>query len=150
MLPSSQSAVIPSNPGTSLDTKIVIYQALIALLEGTCTTSNGSPGEVPNLQPTLEAHRLSMTSGSVVGAIMDSLKNRKILLEVASQLGLKDFIVRAALRADEEHLVALLVSALESKPIENSILTLEDDSAQCFIDVVQDVRIFLLSTCLRI
>ncbi|KAJ7762172.1 kinase-like domain-containing protein [Mycena metata] len=80
-----------------------------------------------------------MTSGSVVGAIMDSLKNRKILLEVASQLGLKDFIVRAALRADEEHLVALLVSALESKPIENSILTLEDDSAQCFIDVVQDI-----------
>ncbi|KAJ7762147.1 kinase-like domain-containing protein [Mycena metata] len=80
-----------------------------------------------------------MTSGSIVSAIVDSSKNRKILLEVASQLGLNDFNVRTALRADEERLVALLVSALETKPIQNSILTLEDDSAQCFMDVVQDV-----------
>ncbi|KAJ7762159.1 hypothetical protein B0H16DRAFT_1688272, partial [Mycena metata] len=50
MLPSSQSAVIPSNPGMSQDTKIVVYQALIAMLQDACTMSTLPPSDVNSFQ----------------------------------------------------------------------------------------------------
>ncbi|KAJ7762210.1 kinase-like domain-containing protein [Mycena metata] len=140
MFPSSRSMAIPSNPGTSQDTKIVVYQALIALLQDACTMSTLPPSDVNSFQLALEGHRHSMSSESVVGAIVDSLKNRKILLEVASQLGLaSDLNLRTALGADEGRLVTFLVFILDTKSMEDSILMLEDDSAQCFMDVVQEV-----------
>ncbi|KAJ6457350.1 hypothetical protein C8R45DRAFT_778408, partial [Mycena sanguinolenta] len=46
--------------------------------------------------------------------------------------------LRKALSKDGERIVTLLVSIFTSKPLEEAVLRLEGDSAQCFLDVVQN------------
>ncbi|KAJ7817850.1 hypothetical protein B0H14DRAFT_2263035, partial [Mycena olivaceomarginata] len=48
--------------------------------------------------------------------------------------------LRTALRADEEGIAASIVSILDSESAQEGVLSLEGDSAQCFLDVVQDAR----------
>ncbi|KAJ7145875.1 kinase-like domain-containing protein [Mycena epipterygia] len=81
-----------------------------------------------------------MSSENVVSGILGSLKCRKILLELSSELGLdNDPNLRKALRTDRERIAALLVSIFDSQSVEDVVLCLEDDSAQCFLDVVLDI-----------
>ncbi|KAF8183769.1 hypothetical protein K438DRAFT_1543816, partial [Mycena galopus ATCC 62051] len=49
--------------------------------------------------------------------------------------------LRGAMRADEERIAGLLVSIFSSKSDEETVLRLEGDSAQHFLDVVQEVCI---------
>ncbi|KAJ6554035.1 kinase-like domain-containing protein, partial [Mycena vulgaris] len=55
--------------------------------------------------------------------------------------------LRNALRLDEEHMATVLVSIFESKSAEDIVLKLEGDSAQAFLDVVQEAldRGFLMA-----
>ncbi|KAF8174682.1 hypothetical protein K438DRAFT_1609323, partial [Mycena galopus ATCC 62051] len=47
--------------------------------------------------------------------------------------------LQAAMRADEERIATFLVSIFSSKSDEETVLRLEGDSAQHFLDVVQEV-----------
>ncbi|KAF7373316.1 Kinase-like protein [Mycena sanguinolenta] len=80
-----------------------------------------------------------MASDDVVGAIIDSLECRQRVLELANQLGLtNDPGLRTALRRDEERMATLLVSIFSSKSDEERVLRLKGNSAQHFLDVVQE------------
>ncbi|KAF8174652.1 kinase-like domain-containing protein, partial [Mycena galopus ATCC 62051] len=101
-----------------------------------------------------------MTTDNVVGAIVESLECRKRVLEVR---GCSDIVTgvlssnatqvsneidltnepnfRAALRADEERIAIFLVSIFNSKSDQETVLRLEGDRAQHFLDVVQEVFI---------
>ncbi|KAJ7938218.1 kinase-like domain-containing protein [Mycena leptocephala] len=119
---------------------ILIYQALISCLKEACSAGipERSPTEVAGFRATLDGYLLSMASDSIVNAMVESLECRKTLLELASDLGLaSDPKLRSALRVDDERIATLLVSAFESKSVEEAILCLEGDSAQRFLDVVQ-------------
>ncbi|KAJ7721125.1 kinase-like domain-containing protein [Mycena metata] len=62
-----------------------------------------------------------------------------MLLELCSQLGLANGpTLRTALRTDGEQLAAHLVSIFKSNSLETAVLGLEGDSAQRFMDAVQD------------
>lgn len=63
------------------------------------------------------------------------------LTQFASEHGLaSDPDLRHSLRADEGSLVTHITSIFDSKAAEHDVLNLEGDSAQCFLDVIQDVR----------
>ncbi|KAJ7255065.1 hypothetical protein B0H12DRAFT_1323261 [Mycena haematopus] len=80
-----------------------------------------------------------MTSDSVVSAIVESQECRQRVLQLSTQMELRnDPSLRTALRADEERMATLLVSVLNSKSDEETVLRLEGDSAQHFLDVVQE------------
>jgi hypothetical protein len=65
--------------------------------------------------------------------------------QLSADLGLtNDPKLRGAIRADDERTAALLVSTFASNPAEEAVLCLEGDSAQHFLDVVQDVGISYL------
>ncbi|KAJ7490138.1 kinase-like domain-containing protein [Mycena galericulata] len=71
-----------------------------------------------------------------------------MLLKLASKLGLtNDPSFRNALHTDEERIATHLVSIFLSKSAEEVVLNLEGESAQCFLDVVQDTlnRGFLMT-----
>ncbi|KAJ7778424.1 hypothetical protein B0H16DRAFT_1846712, partial [Mycena metata] len=56
------------------------------------------------------------------------------------ELGLEDDSgLRAALHVDEERIATLLLSIFQSHTAQNSVLRLEGDSAQSFLDVVQNL-----------
>ncbi|KAJ7061023.1 kinase-like domain-containing protein, partial [Mycena amicta] len=58
---------------------------------------------------------------------------------LSSELGLEsNDKLRKALKADEEHLISLLVSIFDSRSAEKEVLCLQGNSAQSFLDVVQD------------
>ncbi|KAF7373431.1 hypothetical protein MSAN_00552700 [Mycena sanguinolenta] len=75
----------------------------------------------------------------MVSAIVGSLESRRALLELASQLGLaNDPKLRAAQRTDDERIATILVSIFDSKDEGDTVLRLEGDPAQHFLDVVQE------------
>ncbi|KAJ7353293.1 kinase-like domain-containing protein [Mycena albidolilacea] len=79
-----------------------------------------------------------MACDDVVVAIVQSLKCRKTLLELSANLGLaNEPKFRAALRTDEERIARMLVSIFTSESAEKTVLGLEGDAAQYFLDVVQ-------------
>ncbi|KAJ7145894.1 kinase-like domain-containing protein [Mycena epipterygia] len=122
--------------------KVLIYETLISFLKDACRTR--IPGrnlsELARFQLTLDGYLVSMPSDSVVSGIVGSLKCRKILLELSSELGLdNDPSLRKALRTDGERIAALLVSIFDSQSAEDAVLRLEGDSAQCFLDAVLDI-----------
>ncbi|KAJ7041246.1 hypothetical protein C8F04DRAFT_1177432 [Mycena alexandri] len=89
-----------------------------------------------------------MSCDNAVNGIVASPGHRRMLLELSSKLGLyNDPGFRSALRADEERLAALIVSILDSKPAQDAVLKLEGDSAQFFVDVIQEAlnRGFLMA-----
>ncbi|KAF7326860.1 Kinase-like protein [Mycena venus] len=122
--------------------KISVYENSLLFLRDACRNqlSDRSPGEARTLEMTLDGCLLSMASDTVVGAIVGSAELKRSLLEIPSNLGLSanDPKLRTALRADEERIAALLVSIFSSKLDEQVVLRLKDDSAQHFLDTVQD------------
>ncbi|KAJ7145890.1 kinase-like domain-containing protein [Mycena epipterygia] len=121
--------------------KVLIYETLISFLKDACSTRipGQSLSELARFQLTLDGYLVSMSSDSIVSGILGSLKCRKILLELSSELGLEnDPNLRKALRRDRERIAALLVSIFDSQSAEDVVLRLEGDSAQCFLDAVLD------------
>ncbi|KAF7373343.1 Kinase-like protein [Mycena sanguinolenta] len=124
------------------DTKILIYEASLSFLKAACIrrVPGRSLREVRILQRTMEDHITSMTCNSVLSGIIESLPCRKRVLELSNKLELtNDPDLRTAIRADEERIATFLVSILSSKSDEETVLRLEGDSAQHFLDVVQEV-----------
>ncbi|KAJ7619318.1 kinase-like domain-containing protein [Roridomyces roridus] len=81
-----------------------------------------------------------MVSDNIVQALVLSLEGKRTLLDLSSRLGLAaDPSLRDRVRADEEVIVAHIVSILYSTSMEQAVLALEGDSAQAFIDVVQGI-----------
>ncbi|KAF7374478.1 Kinase-like protein [Mycena sanguinolenta] len=123
-----------------MPSRIVIYEALISCLKDAC--SPGVPGRKPRdaqLHTTLDGYLLSMASDNVVSGIVESVDHLKTLLEVSVELGLaNDRKLRLALHRDGERIATLLRSIFASKSLEEAVLRLEGDSAQCFLDVVQN------------
>ncbi|KAJ6485878.1 ras guanine nucleotide exchange factor domain-containing protein [Mycena sanguinolenta] len=123
------------------DTKILIYEASFSFLKTACSVR--LPGrswrEVRMLQRTVEDCITSMTCDSVLSGIVESLTCRNRVLELSNKLELtNDPNLRTAIRADEERIASFLVSILSSKSDEETVLRLEGDSAQQFLDVVQE------------
>ncbi|KAF8174638.1 kinase-like domain-containing protein [Mycena galopus ATCC 62051] len=80
----------------------------------------------------------SMTTDSVVGAIIKSLECRKTVFELSNRLELaNDPDLQTVMRTDEERIAIFLVFIFRFKPEEEAVLRLEGDSAQHFLDVVQ-------------
>ncbi|KAJ6476265.1 kinase-like domain-containing protein [Mycena sanguinolenta] len=124
------------------DPKILIYEASLSFLKAACSIRQ-VPGrslrEVRMLQRTVEDYITSMTCDSVLSGIVESLPCRKRVLELSNKLELtNDPNLRTAIRADEERIATYLVSILSSKSDEETVLRLEGDSAQHFLDVVQE------------
>ncbi|KAF7374431.1 hypothetical protein MSAN_00327200 [Mycena sanguinolenta] len=121
-------------------TQILIYEALISCLKDACDA--GIPDRSPRhaqLRTTLDGYLLSMASDNVVSGMVESVKHLKTLLELSAELGLaNDSKLRMALHRDAERIATLLTSIFASKSLEEAVLRLEGDSAQCFLDVVQN------------
>ncbi|KAF8183844.1 kinase-like domain-containing protein [Mycena galopus ATCC 62051] len=80
-----------------------------------------------------------MASEGAVNAVVESLDCRRRLLELSTKLELSnDPKFRAALRTDDKRIATLLLSIFSSQADEEAILRLEGDSAQYFLDVVQN------------
>ncbi|KAJ6457322.1 kinase-like domain-containing protein, partial [Mycena sanguinolenta] len=124
-----------------MTTRILIYEALISYLKDACNAGipGRSPSEVAQLHATLDEYLLSMASDNIVSGIGESAECLKTLLELSADLGLRsDSKLRMALHRDREKIAALLVFIFTSKPLEEAVLRLEGDSAQYFLDVVQN------------
>ncbi|KAF7373372.1 Kinase-like protein [Mycena sanguinolenta] len=114
-----------------LDTKFLVYEASLSFLKGACNSQVS--------QMTVDEHITSMSSTNLIDAVVESLGCRKILLELSTKLGLVNHPqLRTALRADEERIATFLVSIFSSKSAQQAVLRLEGDSAQHFLDVVQE------------
>ncbi|KAF7325990.1 Kinase-like protein [Mycena kentingensis (nom. inval.)] len=88
---------------------------------------------------TTESRLLATDTYSAVSAIVDSVQCRKALLELSLELGTEsNGKLRRALEADEKHIISLLVSIFNSRRAEAEVLSLQANSAQTFMDVVQD------------
>ncbi|KAF7374453.1 WD40-containing domain protein [Mycena sanguinolenta] len=76
----------------------------------------------------------------------EKLRPIQTLLELSAELGLaNDSKLRMALHRDGERIATLLRSIFVSKSLEEAVLRLEGDSAQCFLDVVQSTTIKIVS-----
>ncbi|KAJ6476176.1 kinase-like domain-containing protein [Mycena sanguinolenta] len=116
-----------------MSSKILVYETTLLFLKDLCST------KFPRFQTTVDGYMLSMVSHGVVSAIVDSLACGKRLLELSSELGLaNDPRLRTALRTDDQRIAALLESIFNPGPEKAAVLRLEGDSAQYFLDVVQD------------
>ncbi|KAJ7273254.1 kinase-like domain-containing protein [Mycena rebaudengoi] len=84
-----------------------------------------------------------MSATDTVSALVKSRESRSALLQLmiaqaASQLGISgNPKLRKALHEDETRIATHLMSILDSQPAKESVLVLEGDSAQHFLDVIQ-------------
>ncbi|KAF7333675.1 Kinase-like protein [Mycena sanguinolenta] len=125
----------------SSSSRFLIYDAALSCLQNACSSqlSSRSPREVEILRMTIDDYISSMSSDTVVGAIVKNLECRKRIFQLSTELGLmNDPGFQTALYADEERIATLLVSILSSKSDEESVLRLQGDSAQHFLDVAQE------------
>ncbi|KAF7335456.1 Kinase-like protein [Mycena venus] len=80
-----------------------------------------------------------MSADDSVSAIVKSPNSRQVLLQVATELGIYDDPrLRNALREDEERIAESIVAVLNSDSERAAVLKLEGNSAQNFLDVVQN------------
>ncbi|KAJ7195884.1 ankyrin repeat-containing domain protein [Mycena rebaudengoi] len=87
----------------------------------------------------LRRHYETMSAEDSISALVKSRESRTILLKLSSDLGVADDPkLRDALREDERRLAAYILSILESKSSKESVLKLDGDPAQSFLDVVQN------------
>ncbi|KAF7373429.1 Non-specific serine/threonine protein kinase [Mycena sanguinolenta] len=125
-----------------MTTRILVYGSVISCLMNACGEGllGHRPREITRLERTLREYLLTMAHGNAVNAIIESLQDRKTLLEEASNFGLNnDPKLRAALWEDEERLASLLISVLTTEWQEEAVLQLTNYRAQCFLDVVQNI-----------
>ncbi|KAJ6476335.1 kinase-like domain-containing protein [Mycena sanguinolenta] len=119
--------------------RILMYEASLSFLKDTCSTQFSRISRFNELRMTVDDYILSMTFDSAVSAIVESLECRKRVLQLSTELELtNDAKLRTAIRVDEERIATLLVSILISESDEDEVLRLEGDSAQNFLDVVQE------------
>ncbi|KAF7373187.1 Kinase-like protein [Mycena sanguinolenta] len=121
--------------------RFLIYEAALSCLQDACSSqfSSRGPREVEILRMTIDDYISSMSSDTVVGAIIKNLECRKRIFQLSTELGLmNDPGFQTALYADEERIATLLVSILSSKSDEELVLRLQGDSAQHFLDVAQE------------
>ncbi|KAK7055199.1 kinase-like protein [Favolaschia claudopus] len=145
----------PASAPQTLGGKIIVYESLLAFVEGALDTWSVSthlgtqfahleppsrnPHQVAQLRLDLK-ECLSLALYDAVTAIAQSLQVRKVLLEIVSKLSLtNDSNLRAALRTDSERIATLLVTSFRSESEREAILNLSSDLAQCFLDVVQEI-----------
>ncbi|KAJ7619320.1 hypothetical protein FB45DRAFT_930448 [Roridomyces roridus] len=116
-------------------------QTLISFLKNACKSPSPDLDrkEVTRIQQLLEGYSASMASGNIVQALAHSLENKRTLLDVSSQLGLAaDATLMDCLCTDEEGVIAHIVSIFGSTSMQKVVLALAGDSAQGFLDVVQE------------
>ncbi|KAJ7279149.1 hypothetical protein C8J57DRAFT_1305684 [Mycena rebaudengoi] len=150
LLPSHLSQVTIQAPGEStlenkslgseglqpLPPKILVYQSLYSFISGAAFCLN-SP-----IASTLQTHYETMSAPDPVLALLKSRESRSALLQMSSDLGVADDPkLREALREDEQRVAKRLVAILDSKSEKEAVLLLDGDSAQDFLDVVQNVAL---------
>ncbi|KAJ7619452.1 kinase-like domain-containing protein [Roridomyces roridus] len=107
-----------------------VYESSFAFLKDVCRRTNSDASLL--LQ-------LSMTADNIVNAIVDSVNCRRVLLQLSSEIGLaNNSDWRNALQLDERRIATHLETIFSSKSTEGLVLVLTGESAQCFLDVVQD------------
>ncbi|KAF8150317.1 kinase-like domain-containing protein [Mycena galopus ATCC 62051] len=119
--------------------KFLPYEASLSFLKG---AASGNADQIlrEEVQTTVDHCIASMTTDSVVGAVVECLECRKTVLELSNRLELANHPdLRIAMRADEEQIATFLVSIFSSQSDKETVLRLEGDSAQHFMDVVQEV-----------
>ncbi|KAJ6482843.1 kinase-like domain-containing protein [Mycena vitilis] len=129
-----------ASPATQTEFNILLYENLLSVLKDVCARG-GNSSEIARI---VDGWLLSMVAESAIGALISCAGHRRILLELSSNLGLdNDIRLRHALRADEEQIAALIPSVLNS----DLVLSLEGESAQNLLDVIQDAlnRGFLMA-----
>ncbi|KAJ7251259.1 kinase-like domain-containing protein [Mycena rebaudengoi] len=108
-------------------------KSLFSFLEFTSSTVD------PGMASILRGYSESMSANDSISALVKSRESRTILLKLSSDLGVADDPkLREALSKDERRLVAYILSILESNSSKESVLKLEGDPAQYFLDVVQN------------
>ncbi|KAJ7619439.1 kinase-like domain-containing protein [Roridomyces roridus] len=129
--PTSGSAdVWPLTRETPRSAHITIYESSIAFLREACCRTD---------QDTSILHQLSLIADDIVSAIIESVHCRRVLLQLSSEIGLaNNSDWRNALQLDERRIATHLETIFSSKSAEGPVLVLKGESAQCFLDVVQD------------
>ncbi|KAJ6457247.1 hypothetical protein C8R45DRAFT_564714 [Mycena sanguinolenta] len=122
---------------TVAKSRMLVYQRVFSLLQEISAISNSE------LYNNLDAQYDSMAAEDPVAAIVKSLDSRKALLQFARALGIYDNSrLRDALREDEERIATCILAILDSGSDRASVLRLEGEPAQSFLDVVQNVGAF--------
>ncbi|KAK7027603.1 kinase-like domain-containing protein [Favolaschia claudopus] len=131
-----------ANEGRGAFDQTVVVGSLLTFVVNACdhrSLAGRNAHEVAHLRQVLDGYLASTTSDDVVHAIIQSLEIRKVLLDIVSKLGLAaDPNLRAAQRSDSERIATLLAASFKSEDDKNTILNLSGDSAQSFLDVIQE------------
>ncbi|KAK7055191.1 kinase-like protein [Favolaschia claudopus] len=126
------------NEGRGAFDQTVILKSLLTFVVNACdhiSLVGRNAHEVAHLRQVLDGYLASTASDDVVHAIIQSLEIRKIV----SKLGLAAHPnLRAAQRSDSERIATLLAASFKSEDDKNAILNLSGDSAQSFLDVIQE------------
>ncbi|KAF8134746.1 hypothetical protein K438DRAFT_796360 [Mycena galopus ATCC 62051] len=89
----------------------------------------------------LNAYHQSMFAEDSLSAVVNSHYWRRTLLKLIADLDIpEDVALRNALREDEERLAKNIVAILYSDSEQKAVLNLKGNSAQNFLDVLQDVE----------
>ncbi|KAJ7157387.1 kinase-like domain-containing protein [Mycena filopes] len=117
---------------------LLIYQNVFALVYASYAAKSQTDSDMYNLN-TLDVQRVNMSGDDSISAIIKSLNSRKVLLQFAAAIGIHgDAGLREALRQDEERLAEHIVRILNSDSDAAAVQNLEGDSAQIFLDVLQN------------
>ncbi|KAF7336171.1 Kinase-like protein [Mycena venus] len=119
----------------------LLYQNVFAMIHEISFTSDAV------MHAGLSAQYDFMSAVDSISAIVKSFDSRKVLLQMATTLGIYDNPgLRDALRKDEEQIAETIAAILNSGSELAAVLKLEGDCAQNFLNVVQNTldRGFLL------
>ncbi|KAJ7270278.1 kinase-like domain-containing protein [Mycena rebaudengoi] len=115
----------------STSSRVLTYQSLLTFIASAAESRINST--------VLSAYYDTMSADNTISAIVNCRNSRKTLLQLATDLGISgDPRLRDALREDETRLATSIVAILNSKSEQAAILKLEGNSAQHFLDVLQD------------
>ncbi|KAJ6474388.1 kinase-like domain-containing protein [Mycena vulgaris] len=111
--------------------RLLVYQNLLSLIQDVSRATEA------RIHDTLGA----VSAEDAISTIVKSRDWRNTLLQFANELGISgdDERLRDALRKDEEQIANFIWVILSSDTERAAVLRLEGDSAQYFLDVVQDV-----------
>ncbi|KAJ6554057.1 kinase-like domain-containing protein [Mycena vulgaris] len=113
--------------------RLFVYQTLFSLIQDVSHAANS------RIYDALGTLFDTVSADDVISAIVKSRDSRKTLLQFANELGIYgDERLRDALRRDEEQIADFILAILNSVTERAAVLRLEGDSAQYFLDVVQN------------
>ncbi|KAJ7045251.1 kinase-like domain-containing protein, partial [Mycena alexandri] len=126
--------VYPASLPIDLTPRLLIYESVFSLVEEV-TYATRSQADI-----TFDAHRNAMSADDPVSAIVKSLDSRKVLLQLATSLGISgDIRLRDALREDEERLAQSILRILDSDSDRAAVQNLKGNSVQNFLDVLHNM-----------